>query len=607
MTDTASYPLTWELDSLYPNPAQPEFTAILQDCKSTLEALVERVAQLADAGNPEQDAALWADFLTDYQAATAELSGLFAFLECCCAEDAHNKQYQVLMGRLASIRPLRENIETQLQLTLRELSAETIQQFCEQEPRLQEIRFFLEESKRGATLRLPKEQEILASELAVDGLHAWGRLYDRLSGDLKIQLMEKGELVERSPGQVQFDSPQRSIRENNFYAANKAWDTIADSCADALNHLSGTRLTLYKRLPVTDHLDAPLIYNRMQRSTLDTMWSVISERKQKLVRFLEKKAELLGLPRLCWYDLNAPLPLAGAESAELTYDRACELTVNSFAEFSSDLRDFAERSLRERWIEAENRAGKRQGGFCTTLPLKKQSRIFMTFTNSADSMSTLAHELGHAYHSYVLKDAPFVLSDYPMNLAETASTFAEAVLGEQRLKAAKTRDEELQILDGMLGDSVAFMMNIHTRFLFEDRFHQERAAGELTPERFSELMLAAQQEAYMNALDDSGWNPSFWISKLHFYISELPFYNFPYTFGYLLSLGIYALADTFEDQREFADKYRELLIATGCQLTEDAVAGTFGYDLSQAEFWNKSIDIIDRRVDRFLELADQAD
>ncbi|QDV52642.1 M3 family oligoendopeptidase [Gimesia fumaroli] len=604
MTEATSYPLTWDLASLYPHPEHADFESVLKQMKASLEGLVSQVAELSTSTNPETDAGIWGDFLTDYQAAIAELAGLFACLECYCSEDANNKHYQILMARLASIRPLRENIETQLQLTVRELSDEVLQQFCQQDARIQEIQFFLEDCKRNATLRLPKEQEILASQLAVDGLHAWGRLYDRLSGDLKIRIMEKGELVERSPGQVHFDSPERSIRENNFFAANKAWDTIADSCADALNHLSGTRLTIYSHLPVTDHLDAPLIYNRMQRSTLDTMWSVISKRKQKLVQFLEKKAEMLGLSQLCWYDLNAPLPLSGGESPEIHYDRACELIVNSFDQFSPDLSEFAERALRERWIEAENRPGKRQGGFCTTFPVQKQSRIFMTYTNSADSMSTLAHELGHAYHSYVLKDVPYALSDYPMNLAETASTFAEAVLGEQRLKAAKSKAEELQILDGMLGDSVAFMMNIHSRFLFEDRLHQERQEGELTPDRFSELMQQAQKEAYAGALDDAGWNPQFWISKLHFYISELPFYNFPYTFGYLLSLGVYALADTFSDPSEFAEKYRELLIATGCQVTEEAVANTFGYQLGETDFWNKSIDIIDRRVDRFLELAE---
>lgn len=604
MPEATSYPLTWDLASLYPHPEHADFEAGLKQMKASLEDLVTRVALLSTATDPQTDASVWGDFLADYQAAIAELSGLFACLECYCSEDANNKHYQVLMARLASIRPLRENIETQLQLTVRDIPDEDLQQFCQQDARIQEIQFFLEDCKRNAKLRLPKDQEILASQLAVDGLHAWGRLYDRLSGDLKIRIMEKGELVERSPGQVHFDSPERSIRENNFYAANKAWETIADSCADALNHLAGTRLTVYSHLPVTDHLDAPLVYNRMQRGTLDTMWSVISKRKQKLVQFLEKKAEMLGLSKLCWYDLNAPLPLSGGESSDIPYDRACELIVNSFDKFSPDLSKFAERALRDRWIEAENRAGKRQGGFCTTFPVQKQSRIFMTYTNSADSMSTLAHELGHAYHSYVLKDVPFALSDYPMNLAETASTFAEAVLGEQRLKATKSKAEELQILDGMLGDSVAFMMNIHTRFLFEDRLHQERQDGELTPERLSELMKQAQKEAYADALDESGLNPQFWISKLHFYISELPFYNFPYTFGYLLSLGVYALADTFSDPSGFAQKYRELLIATGCQVTEEAVANTFGYQLGEADFWNKSIDIIDRRVDRFLELAD---
>lgn len=604
MTEATTYPLTWDLASLYPHPEEAEFEERIKQVKASLQDLVAQVETLSTSTDPQTDAGLWGEFLTDYQTTVAELMGLFSCLECYCSEDANNKHYQRLIARLASIRPLRENIETQLQLTLRELSDEVLQQFCQQDERIGEIQFFLEDCKRNAELRLPKEQEILASQLAVDGLHAWGRLYDRLSGNLKITLMEKGELVERSPGQVHFDSSERAVRENNFFAANKAWDTIADSCADALNHLAGTRLTLYSHLPVSDHLDAPLIYNRMQRGTLDTMWSVISERKQKLVQFLEKKAELLGLSQLCWYDLNAPLPLEGGESPEIPYDRACELIVNSFEKFSPDFSEFAETALRDGWVEAENRAGKRQGGFCTTFPRQKQSRIFMTYMDSADSMSTLAHELGHAYHSHVLKDAPFTLSDYPMNLAETASTFAEAVLGEQRLKAAKTAEEELQILDGMLGDAVAFMMNIHTRFLFEDRFHQERLEGELTADRLSELMVQAQKEAYANALDDAGWNPQFWISKLHFYISELPFYNFPYTFGYLLSLGVYSLADSFAAPAEFAEKYRELLVATGCQMTEEAVANTFGYQLGEADFWNKSIDIIDRRVDRFLELAD---
>ena len=193
------------------------------------------------------------------------------------------------------------------------------------------------------------------------------------------------------------------------------------------------------------------------------------------------------------------------------------------------------------------------------------------------------------------------LQEYPMNLAETASTFAEAVLGERRLESSESTAERMSILDGMLSDATTYLMNIHARFLFEDAFHCERSDGELSTERFSELMLASQQEAFQNALADDGWYANFWVSKLHFYITELPFYNFPYTFGYLLSLGVYALADEFGS--EFPDRYRQLLIATGCQDTEQAVESTLGYDLTGPEFWNKSIDVIEQRVEQFADLA----
>ncbi|MCI0704764.1 MAG: M3 family metallopeptidase, partial [Planctomycetia bacterium] len=253
-------------------------------------------------------------------------------------------------------------------------------------------------------------------------------------------------------------------------------------------------------------------------------------------------------------------------------------------------------------IEAENRPGKRQGGFCTSFPTAKQSRIFMTYTDSADSMSTLAHELGHAYHSWVLRDEPVFLADYPMNLAETASTFAEAVLAEQRLQRAKTDYERLTLLDASLGDAVAFVMNIHARFLFESAFHVERAKGELPAERLSALMDAAQKEAYLDSLAPDGWNPRFWVSKLHFYITCLPFYNFPYTFGYLLSLGVYAVGR--EAGPEFPEQYRKLLIATGCRDAEDAVQSTLGFDLRKPDFWEKSLSLIAERVSQFTTLAD---
>ncbi len=601
---TAKYPITWELESLLPHPNSEEFKAILEQYRSDVTALAEQSDHLPEVSDSPEAIKSWNKFITTYTKVQCHAVDLHALVGCYASGDAANKEYQRLESVMAALDPLREKVVTNIEFQLQSASDDDLAKMLAANESLNEIAFFFQQKRLSASYRLPKDQELLYADLAVDGIHAWGRLYDRLSGALRIAVMEKGEIVEKSVGQVQFDSSQRATRENNFYAADKAWSTLAETAADAINHIAGTRLTKYRTLGLKDHLEMPLMKNRMTRETLDSMWKAVSSRKPMLQKYFAKKAAMLGLEDLSWFDIKAPLRLPDdAGSGEISYDDASDLIIKTFTQFSPDFGDFAKMAIEKGWIESENRGGKRQGGFCTGFPTKEESRIFLTFTNSADSMSTHAHELGHAYHSWVLRERPYVIRSYPMNLAETASTFAEAVLGQQRLDSAHTASEELAILDNMLGDSVAFLMNIHARFIFEDNFHKERAVGEVSAERLSRLMHKAQKKAYGNSLDTDGYNPHFWISKLHFYITGYPFYNFPYTFGYLLSLGVYALADEFGDN--FPEQYRKLLLATGCMQTEEAVQSTFGYDLREETFWNKSLDIVELRIQRFLGLADK--
>lgn len=600
---TASiYPLTWDLLSLAPSPATAAFREQLDQFKSALAQFAESTNSLPPVEGGVS-AERWAAIIAQYELLDAQATDLRALVECYCAADAENKSFQQLQAELATLTPHREQLATNIEFAMKEATDEGFTSLINSSAELKRNEYFLVTRRKNAALRLPKSQELLAADLAVDGIHAWGRLFDRLSGSLKVQVQEKGKLVTRSPGQVQFDSPQRTVRENNFFAADAAWASIADCCAEALNHISGTRLTVYRHAGLNDHLEAPLRFNRMTRETLDSMWASITAGKGVLKEYLAAKARLIGVDRLAWYDMTAPLPaLPGAGNADhIPYDDACTHIIDAFHAFSPDFGNFAKMALSNGWIEAENRTGKHQGGFCTGFPTAKQSRIFMTYTNSADSMSTLAHELGHAYHSWVLRDQPVFLQDYPMNLAETASTFAEAVLGERRLRSARSDYERLQLLDGMLGDAVAFLMNIHARFIFEDNFHKERTKGELTADQLNALMESAQKTAYLDVLATDGWNPRFWASKLHFYISGLPFYNFPYTFGYLLSMGVYAVGQ--DAGGSFDETYRKLLIATGCRDAEDAVRSTLGFDLRKPDFWVKSLQIIADRVRQYVDLT----
>jgi oligoendopeptidase F len=186
-----------------------------------------------------------------------------------------------------------------------------------------------------------------------------------------------------------------------------------------------------------------------------------------------------------------------------------------------------------------------------------------------------------------------------MNVAETASTFAEMIVANAALRQTNTKEQKLVLLEDKLQRSVAFYMNIHARFLFETRFYEERKKGTVPADRLNELMVEAQKEAYCDALGD--YAPYFWASKLHFYITSVPFYNFPYTFGYLFSLGIYARA--IKEGAKFEEKYIALLKDTASMTVEDLAEKHLDVDLTKREFWEDAIELSIKDAEEFIRIT----
>jgi len=232
--------------------------------------------------------------------------------------------------------------------------------------------------------------------------------------------------------------------------------------------------------------------------------------------------------------------------------------------------------------------------------MSKQTRIFMTSAGAASNVSTLAHELGHAYHQHVMNDLPILTQDYAMNVAETASTFAELIVADATVRAARTDQERISLLEDKIQRSVAFFMNIHARFLFENEFYKKREEGLVSVRELNELMVQAQKTAYCDELVD--YHPHFWAAKLHFYLTDVPFYNFPYTFGYLFSAGLYA--KSVEEGSGFADKYVDLLKDTGIMSVEQLAAKHLGIDLALPEFWQTAVNKTLEDVELFLQLTE---
>lgn len=585
---------TWDLESIFPGgSSSPQLQEHLHKVRSNIEQLKEMV----EGVTTELDTGGLQALIDQVQDVLMQLRQASAFVGCLTAQDVQDGKAKLLQGDLGQLSAFLAGVLTSLDALLVEIPEDRWQALLA-EPGLTELSFPLSERRQLAQTKMEPKLEALVTDLAVDGYHAWGELYNTIVGQMSIEVEKDGKREKLSMGQAAnlLASPDPGLRQRVFAKYEEAWAQQAELCSSALNHLAGFRINLYKNRGWDDVLAEPLQVNRMERETLEAMWAAVEGGKPHLVKYLERKAQLLGLDQIAWYDLPAPL---GAAGREIPFEEAAEFVVEQFGKFSPEIAEFTKGALEKNWVEAENRGGKRPGAFCTSFPLSKESRVFMTYSGTLQSLGTLAHELGHAYHGHVLKDEPMFLRGYAMNVAETASTFGELLVVDGALQAAQTPEEKLGILEDKIGRSVSFFMDIHARFLFETRFYEERKRGLVSAQRLNELMLEAQKDAFLDSLKE--YHPHFWASKLHFYITRTPFYNFPYTFGYLFSAGVYARAK--EEGAGFAKRYRELLADTARMRVEDLAQKHLGVDLTKPDFWEAAVQLSIDDVEEFLQLT----
>ncbi|MCJ0552128.1 M3 family oligoendopeptidase [Enterococcus cecorum] len=590
------YAINWDLESIFAGGSSSES---LQQELQQISTKMKEFHQLVDAFTPNAENQV--EVLTEILAVHEEIQKSFtecgSFIEALNSANIHDQQAKLLTGQLYSNLPAFQLATTILNKKFASYSEEDWQNLM---THFSQIAFRLSEMRRDGQELLDEQSENIINTLALDGQSAWSQHYDTIVASIQIPF--NGEML--SAGQAfntMMSSQDKAVRQELFEKWEKAWSEKADIFADTLNHLDGFRLNNYKLHGVDDFLKQPLEYNRLDKETLDMMWGTIQKNKQPIIDFLTRKAQLFGKDKMDWQDQDAPIVLGDFEERRYTFDQAADFIVENFKKFSPKMSEFAQMAFDKAWIEAEDRPGKRPGGYCTSLPKSQESRIFMTYGESVNEVSTLAHELGHAFHSHVMWDLPTLNQDYAMNVAETASTFAELIVADATLKEAKTDEEKINLLDVKLQNAIAMFMNIHARFIFESNFYAARQKGLVATDEITRLMVEAQKEAYINGL--GSYHPHFWAAKLHFFIDEVPFYNFPYTFGYLFSLGIYAKASQHADG--FEDQYIALLRDTASMTTEELAKKHLDTDLHQATFWQAGIDMVLKDITTFMELTEK--
>ena len=596
------YTNTWDLESIFTGGTNSE------EVQTKLSAVKEDIELYADQlhawnSDPATDASTLHELLEKQEVIGKGLGQVGTFINMWRDAFMDDPYASVVKGQVMELSSEIQQLSTIFTKKLVAISDENWNTLLEDDT-LRVISFSLNEIREEGKRLVSEAEEKLIAKLNKDGLAAWSDLYNTVGSTMTVPFTDKdGNTTDLSIGQAMnkmYADPEPEVRAALFENWEKTWSTNGPIFADILNHLAGYRLTLQEVHGRKGHLEEPLEYNRMSENTLTAMWSAVDAQKQTFIDYLGRKADLFGVDQLGWQDVAAPVAVGEAKPTRFTYDEACDFIIENFASFGPKLTEFTKHALENRWVEAEDRANKRPGGYCTSLPEFEESRIFMTFTGSPSDTSTLAHELGHAFHSHVMKDLPTLNRSYAMNVAETASTFAETIIADATVKNAASDEEKISLLANKLEGATAMFLNIRARFLFEDNFYTERAKGIVSETRLNELMVEAQKEAFGDSL--SSYHPHFWAAKLHFFIDSVPFYNFPYTFGYLFSLGIYA--EYLKQPEGFEEKYIALLRDTGSMKVEDLAKKHLDVDITKEDFWAAGISLVAKDVEEFVELTD---
>jgi len=593
----------WDLTNVYPSLESAAFKEAIESFKaqiSDLEDYFEEVVSKTDEKTPpDQLGPIIGEVVKRFNAAYTLSDTIGPYISSFVTTDSRDKTATRKESEFEQVNLPMQNLGVQFKAWLGKVAPNLDESLGESEA-AQGHAFMLKEAAKQSKFLMSGPEEALASELSLSGGNAWGKLQGTITSQLAVDFELDGESQKLPmPALINLRShPDEETRHRAYEAENAAWDSVREALAACLNGVKGEVVTLNKHRGRKDALESAIEISRIDRPTLDAMLTAMKDSFPLFRKYFKHKAKLLGKEKLAWWDLYAPVGKAGKS---YSYEEAREFILTNFEDFSPELRTFSERAFKNNWIDAEMREGKSGGGFCMGVEGVKESRILVNFDGSQDQISTISHELGHAFHNecaYQFEKTPLQQLT-PMTLAETASTFCETIATRAVLAQVSDPMEELAVLETYLNSASQVIVDIYSRYLFEKEIFERREEAELSSDDFCEIMERAQKATYGDGLDERYLQKYMWTWKPHYYSTGVSFYNFPYAFGLLFGTGLYAIYQ--QRGAEFVEDYKALLASTGEAMAAD-LADRFGINIRTRKFWDDSIAIIAQSVERYCEL-----
>ena len=579
----------WDLSVFYRGFDDPAFDADLSSLPEQIEAARRAIGE--ENGDEAGKLRSLISRLEDINAKAERLQLMISLTLACDAEnEAANAAMTPLMRAMMAYRQL-GNAFSRYASTVDHLDT-----LIDGDEVLRANGFFLRRSAQAARHMLPGAIEEPVLRMQLSGGEMFSQLRDKLDATLEIDF--RGEKLPLSAVRALAYDADAATRREAYEAELAAYARIELPMSYCLNAIKAEARTMADLRGYDSVLAMTLDDSNMRAETLEAMWSAIREALPELREYLKAKGRLLGHDKgLPFYDLFAPLGGGRTYTAE----EARALLLDVFGRFSPEMADMMREAFDEGWIDLYPRAGKSGGAFCAGCYAQRISRVMTNFTGSLSDVSTLAHELGHAFNNRMLERVPVLMTSTPMPLAETASTFNETVLAAE-LRRHASAGEELALLDASLTENIQTMVDIYSRFLFEQKVVDSQADHAMSVRELKDAMLWAQEQSYGDGLDPDARHPYMWACKSHYYSTEAHFYNFPYAFGNLFARGLYARYR--QEGEAFVPRYGELLSRFGSDTIENVAAGA-GIDVTQPAFWRDAVESVLEEVRRFVQLADR--
>ena len=580
----------WDLTVFYKDFDDPEFKDDLARLPKEIDAFTAAIAAPA-----EDEVEKLVSLVHQEEALSNLFERLSLMIELTLSVDANNKAANAAMAPLMRAvmgSSLASNAFSRYLASLENLDA-----IIDADDELKARAFALREAAENAKHQLPEALEKPVLKMQLSGGEAFSHLRDKLDATLLVDY--DGKQIPLSAVRALAYDGDADTRRRAYEAELASYKKIELPMSFCLNNLKAEGETMAALKGYKGVLDMALAHSRMDEKTLEAMWTAIREALPELREYFKAKGRLLGHENgLPFYDLFAPV---GQSTRTYTVEEARALLLDLFGKFCPEMGEMMRTAFDEGWIDMYPREGKSGGAFCSGYYAKNISRVMTNFAGSASDVSTLAHELGHAFNNRMLHHKPIMMTETPMPLAETASTFNETLLISQLLKTA-TPEEELTLLDSCLTEQTQTMVDIYSRFLFEQKVVAAQADHALDVDELKETMLWAQEQSYGDGLDPEYRHPYMWACKSHYYSTGVHFYNFPYAFGGLFARGLYA---RYEKEGEaFVPVYCDLLSRFGSDTIANVTASV-GIDVTTPDFWREAVESVLVQVRRFVELADQ--